>query len=155
MNIEQYQAVNFNRPSCLRWQSRIYFLIHSSVGYHIKDIENEEMSQSPRVLVFVNPNSGTGTAVKAFNSRVRSFLGEANISYDLVVTTHTGHCKTVVKACSDLSRYAGIVTVSGDGLPFEVIAAILKYFVLVDFLFERSIMGSSRGKTGKRRVRYR
>lgn len=57
--------------------------------------------------------------MKNFNTRVRSFLGEANISYDLVVTNHVGHCQKVVEE-QDLSKYMGIVTVSGDGLLFEV-----------------------------------
>jgi len=76
---------------------------------------------SPKLLVFVNPNSGTGIAVKTFNSKVRYFFGEAKISFELVVTTHPGHCRQIIEETPDLlSKYAGIVTVSGDGLLFEV-----------------------------------
>lgn len=71
-------------------------------------------------MIFVNPNSGTGIAVKTFNSKVRSFFGEANILFDLFITTHPGHCKSIIEGTADLSIYSGIVIVSGDGLLYEV-----------------------------------
>ena len=52
---------------------------------------------APRLLIFVNPNSGPGVAVKNFNTRIRAFLGEANISYDLVITKHLGECRKIIE----------------------------------------------------------
>lgn len=75
---------------------------------------------SQRLLIFVNPNSGPGVALKTFNTRIRSFLGEANISYDLIVTSHVGHCQKIVQDSRDLAKYTGLVAVSGDGLLYEV-----------------------------------
>jgi sphingosine kinase len=83
-------------------------------------VTTPNIAESRRLLVFVNPNSGPGVALKTFNTRIRSFLGEANISYDLIVTTHVGHCQQIIQDSKDLSKYTGIVAVSGDGLLYEV-----------------------------------
>lgn len=80
----------------------------------------EKSASSPKLLIFVNPNSGPGFAVKNFNRRVRPLLGEANISYDLVVTSHRFQCQKMIEEMPDLTKYAGLVAVSGDGLLFEV-----------------------------------
>lgn len=102
-----------------RWQNSINLLIQNTEVYHSIPSSTSD-SESRRLLVFVNPNSGPGAALKIFNTRVRSFLGEANISYDLIVTEYPGHCQKVVKEATHLAKYAGLVAVSGDGLLYEV-----------------------------------
>ena len=74
----------------------------------------------PKLLVFVNPKSGMGSGVKTFHTRVRSFLGEADIDYELITTEYSGHCRKVIEELQNLSDYQGIITVSGDGLVYEV-----------------------------------
>ena len=123
-----FKFINVSYCLC-RWQSSIFSVIRGDADKGNK----ESISQlplltdtaalkmmNPKLLVFVNPNSGTGIAVKTFKSKIRSFFGEAKISFELIVTTHPGHCKKIVEETPDLSIYAGIVTVSGDGLLFEV-----------------------------------
>jgi diacylglycerol kinase family enzyme len=88
---------------------------------------------SPKLLIFVNPNSGSGTAVKTFKYRIRSFLGEADIFYDLVVTEYPGHCYKYIQSIPDLTVYIGIVAVSGDGLLYEVFVAT--YITFFFFFF--------------------
>lgn len=83
------------------------------------------MIHQPRLLIFVNPNSGQGAAVKNFNTKIRPLLGEANIAYDLVVTSHPNQCKQMVEDCTDIAKYTGLVAVSGDGLLFEVFIRVL------------------------------
>jgi len=110
--------------SCYRWQSAIFSIIQSyEIVDHglVMDREPpEKNASSPKLLIFVNPNSGPGFAVKNFNRRVRPLLGEANISYDLVVTSHRFQCQKMIEEMPDLTKYAGLVAVSGDGLLFEV-----------------------------------
>lgn len=114
-----------------RWQSTIHSLIQNSTILHpLQSTMRPNQLDSPRLLIFVNPRSGPGGALKNFNTRIRSFLGEANISYDLVVTDHVGHCQKVVEE-QDLSKYIGIVTVSGDGLLFEVLYLTTKAFSII------------------------
>lgn len=95
-------------------------MIHSNkLGPHVPSTHSNT-GESQRLLIFVNPNSGQGVAVKAFNTRIRSFLGEANISYDLIVTSEVGHCQKIIQDSKDLAKYTGLVAVSGDGLLYEV-----------------------------------
>ena len=101
-----------------RWRTNIIFLAR---GIKLENqITETNTVVVPKLLIFVNPNSGKGSAVKTFNSRIRLFLGEADISYELIVTNSSGHCKQFIMDVPNLRNYAGIVAVSGDGLLFEV-----------------------------------
>jgi len=77
-----------------------------------------------KLLVFVNPFGGTGTAMKVWRQVQPMFL-LANIDLHVVETKHGGHAGEMVSTL-DLSRYNGIVTVSGDGLLNEVVNALLR-----------------------------
>jgi len=119
-NLKFNYIINFYSIFFFRWQSMLYSLIQSKELYPHMSATTPNTSESRRLLIFVNPNSGPGVALKTFNTRIRSFLGEANISYDLIVTTHVGHCQKIVQDSTDLPKYTGIVAVSGDGLLYEV-----------------------------------
>ncbi|KAH6918534.1 ATP-NAD kinase-like domain-containing protein [Coprinopsis sp. MPI-PUGE-AT-0042] len=71
-----------------------------------------------RVLVFVNPNGGSGKALKIFEKSVRPILQAAMCEFKVIQTERQGHAFDVTKAL-DLV-YDVIVTVSGDGLVHEV-----------------------------------
>lgn len=79
----------------------------------------------PKLLIFINPKSGKGNAVKTFESKISSLLQESEISYDLIVTTSSEHCKQVIQELPNVKKYTGIIAVSGDGLLFEVISNLL------------------------------
>ncbi|RCN43404.1 diacylglycerol kinase catalytic domain protein, partial [Ancylostoma caninum] len=74
-----------------------------------------------RLLVFVNPNSGSGKGVKTFRTRVEPELKKNHIDYELMITTGPNHAKTVVRSRDDLGKFNGVMILSGDGLVFEVI----------------------------------
>lgn len=74
----------------------------------------------PKLLIFVNPKSGRGKAVKTFESKVCPLFKEAEISFDLIITTSSEHCKQVIQELPNVKKYTGIIAVSGDGLLFEV-----------------------------------
>ena len=48
-----------------------------------------------RFLVFVNPVSGKGTAMKVWERTTRPMLDQAAVSYKLVKTTHANHARYV------------------------------------------------------------
>ncbi|XP_046644308.1 sphingosine kinase 2-like isoform X2 [Daphnia pulicaria] len=120
LRCRKYPAFVENCDHVAKWQSLLYSLIQSNQIYPHMSVTTPNIAESRRLLVFVNPNSGPGVALKTFNTRIRSFLGEANISYDLIVTTHVGHCQQIIQDSKDLSKYTGIVAVSGDGLLYEI-----------------------------------
>ncbi|VDO05981.1 unnamed protein product [Haemonchus placei] len=80
-------------------------------------------TQSPpigRVLVFVNPKSGSGKSLATFRDRVEPKLKKNHIDYDVVITSGPNHAKSAIRLRDDLGKYNGIIILSGDGLVFEV-----------------------------------
>ncbi|KZS21751.1 Sphingosine kinase 1 [Daphnia magna] len=120
LRCQKYSSFVENCDYVAKWQSSLYLLIHSNEIYPHMPSTDPITIDSQRLLIFVNPNSGPGVALKTFNTRIRSFLGEANISYDLIVTSHVGHCQKIVQDSRDLAKYTGLVAVSGDGLLYEI-----------------------------------
>ncbi|KAK6041144.1 diacylglycerol kinase catalytic domain protein, partial [Cooperia oncophora] len=74
-----------------------------------------------RVLVFVNPNSGSGKGLATLRGRVEPLLKKNHIDYDVIITNGPNHAKSVVRSRDDLGKYNGVIILSGDGLVFEVL----------------------------------
>merc|ERR1719495_126439 len=72
-----------------------------------------------KLLVFINPFSGTGRALKKWKV-VKEVLLEAGLCVDEVVTKQRNHALNQIKDMS-LDDYSGVVIVSGDGLIHEVL----------------------------------
>lgn len=70
------------------------------------------------LLVLVNSNSGQGKAEHLWD-RAASLLGEAGVTWKTMVTTHKNHARDII-AQADLTKWRGVVVVSGDGLVHEV-----------------------------------
>jgi Diacylglycerol kinase catalytic domain len=84
-----------------------------------------------RLLVFVNPKSGTGKAKEIFERRVVPLLVDAELPYDLHLTQGPNYARRYVRQRPDLaSVYSDIVIVSGDGLMFEVCSDNLYQYTL-------------------------
>lgn len=77
------------------------------------------------LLILVNPKSGVGTALKTFHDLVGPILDEADVPYDMVLTTRSGYGQDLI-VNEDLSRWGGIVIISGDGLLYEVVQGLFK-----------------------------
>eukprot|EP01102_Stenamoeba_stenopodia_P003410 TRINITY_DN1339_c0_g2_i1.p1 TRINITY_DN1339_c0_g2~~TRINITY_DN1339_c0_g2_i1.p1 ORF type:complete len:851 (+),score=161.70 TRINITY_DN1339_c0_g2_i1:301-2853(+) len=90
---------------------------------------NFRTKASRKLLVLVNPFSGTRQARKVFDSRVKYVLDLANneLEYLMVETQYAGHASDIIKTSKDLPLHMniesldGVVCISGDGLLFEVI----------------------------------
>uniref|UniRef100_A0A1I7WRJ4 DAGKc domain-containing protein n=1 Tax=Heterorhabditis bacteriophora TaxID=37862 RepID=A0A1I7WRJ4_HETBA len=82
---------------------------------------DSEDSAIGNLLIFVNPNSGSGKGVQIFNSKVAVELKRNKISYELVITTSLNHAKSIVRERDDLTKFNGILILSGDGLIYEVL----------------------------------
>ena len=74
---------------------------------------------SKKILVIINPASGTKIAIKMFNEILKPSLEKNNVEYELLKTQYAGHAKDVVQQ-KNLRVYKGLVIISGDGLVHEV-----------------------------------
>ncbi|GMI93381.1 sphingosine kinase 1 [Hibiscus trionum] len=85
----------------------------------------DSLGRPKRLLVFVNPFGGKKSATKVFSEDVKPYLEDADIHITLIETKHQLHAKEVAKSM-DLSKYDGIVCVSGDGILVEVVNGLLE-----------------------------
>lgn len=85
------------------------------------------MPRKKRLLVFVNPYSGTKKGIKTW-VQAREVLEKANFEIEVIQTTHQNHAREVVMDMSKVGcgSYDVIATVSGDGLPHEVVNGLME-----------------------------
>lgn len=78
-------------------------------------------SQKP-LLIFINPHSGKGKAVRLFDKRVRSILEDCKIKHQIFITKHARHATEYIKTTPNIGdNFSALCTLSGDGLLWEVI----------------------------------
>ncbi|KAH9796745.1 Sphingosine kinase 1 [Citrus sinensis] len=85
----------------------------------------DSFGRPKRLYIFVNPFGGKKIASKIFLDDVKPLLEDANIQFTVQETTQQLHAKEIVKGL-DLSKYDGIVCVSGDGILVEVVNGLLE-----------------------------
>ncbi|KAF7492627.1 Sphingosine kinase 1 [Sarcoptes scabiei] len=74
------------------------------------------------LLLILNPKSGSGRAIKLFEGSLKPFFEDYRVKYQVLTTKHAGHALEYIEKHSNLNElYSAIVTLSGDGLLFEVI----------------------------------
>jgi hypothetical protein len=76
-----------------------------------------------RCLIFVNPVSGARQGPQRFKL-VRNLFLLVGLEADVITTTHHGHASEIVTA-SDLTKYAAIISISGDGTLNEIFTALI------------------------------
>lgn len=93
--------------------------------------DNSALSDK-RVLVIVNPKSGSGAAsvVKSNVSTLISILSEAAIEANVFYTERHQHAIQLVAdhGLAELARFAAILSVGGDGTVHEVINGLVEAF---------------------------
>ncbi|CAN1284384.1 Sphingosine kinase 2 [Linum perenne] len=85
----------------------------------------DSLGRPKRLLVFVNPYGGKRIAPKVYYDHVKPLLEDAGVQITLQETEHRLHAKEVVSSF-ELSKYDGIVCVSGDGILVEVVNGLLE-----------------------------
>ncbi|KAM7349551.1 sphingosine kinase 1 isoform 1-T3 [Cochliomyia hominivorax] len=107
-----------NLQTAERWRNAIKF--NKSL------VEESSMDPKP-LLILLNPKSGKGKGRVMFQKQMAPVLKEAEVPYELVVTTHANFARELVKQRKDLvQKYSGIIVASGDGLLFEVINGMME-----------------------------
>jgi len=101
----------------------------------------DSLGRPKKLLVFVNPFGGKKTARKIFQEEVKPLFEDANIQLEIQETKYQLHAKEIVRSM-DVSKYDGIVCVSGDGILVEVSkkfslccgSIIFSMYILLDIL---------------------
>lgn len=85
----------------------------------------DSLGRPKRLLIFVNPFGGKKSASKIFLDDVKPLLEAADVQYTVQETKHPLYAKEVAQRL-DLTKYDGIVCVSGDGILVEVVNGLLE-----------------------------
>ncbi|KAJ4976346.1 hypothetical protein NE237_001452 [Protea cynaroides] len=85
----------------------------------------DSLDRPKRLFVIVNPFGGNRVAMKIFHDEVKPLLVAANVEFSVEETQHQFHAKELAQTL-DLSKYDGIVCVSGDGILVEVVNGLLQ-----------------------------
>uniref|UniRef100_A0A5B6ZHW6 sphingosine kinase n=1 Tax=Davidia involucrata TaxID=16924 RepID=A0A5B6ZHW6_DAVIN len=85
----------------------------------------DALGRPKRLFILVNPFGGKKSASKIFLDDVKPQLEDANVDFTVQVTKYQLHAKEVAQTL-DLSKYDGIVCVSGDGILVEVVNGLLE-----------------------------
>ncbi|CAN6818568.1 unnamed protein product [Brassica oleracea] len=85
----------------------------------------DSLGRPKRLLVFVNPFGGKKSAIKIFEKEVKPLFEDADIQLDVQETKYQLHAREMVRSM-DVSKYDGIVCVSGDGVLVEVVNGLLQ-----------------------------
>jgi hypothetical protein len=96
----------------------------------IRKISRPGSGKEEKLLVMVNPFSGTKQGTAIFNNIVVPLFEQAGIDYDFLMTTDSNHAFERMKEQAkdskipDLSEYDGVVAIGGDGLIHEMLQGI-------------------------------
>ena len=83
----------------------------------MKDCIANNYDKTPlKILVYFNPIAGSNSKAKL--TKLAEFMKHTNFTYDLVTTTHKGHCSEHLKTVN-VKDYRAVAIVSGDGLVHE------------------------------------
>ncbi|KAF5180165.1 Sphingosine kinase, partial [Thalictrum thalictroides] len=84
----------------------------------------DSLDRPKRLFIIVNPYGGNKSASKILNDEVKPLMDAADIQYTVQETQYQLHAKEIAHSL-DLSRYDGVVCVSGDGILVEVVNGLL------------------------------
>lgn len=74
-----------------------------------------------KLLIIINPVSGSGTSMSKWEQIVQPVLSIANIQFEVVTTNGTGHAFEIARSIQPEAQFDAIITLGGDGTLFEVI----------------------------------
>ena len=126
---QEYSFYIFQEETASVWRNFLLHAANNPIFSEIATLHKTPADFLPfqrRLLVFINPKSGKGNAPETWKV-AKEILSKAGCEFTEVLTTHAEHAKEYVQQAqsSDLKKYDGFVTVSGDGLPHEVINGIM------------------------------
>jgi len=123
LRFRSFDTFEDNMREADRWYRSLRWQLHRTL---------EEIFVAPtaddrrrRVLVLLNPKSGSGDAREVFNMHVTPVFNEAEVPYDLYVTKHSNFAIEFLSTRS-LDAWCCVVAVGGDGLFHEIVNGLLQ-----------------------------
>lgn len=123
LRFRSFDTFEDNMHEADRWYRALRWQLHQT----LEDIfvDRLDSTRRSRVLVMLNPKSGSGNAREVFNMHVAPVLNEAEVPYDLYVTKHSNYAIEFMST-RRLDDWCTIIAVGGDGLFHEIVNGLLR-----------------------------
>lgn len=115
----KFLTFNFLINKNLKYQLYEKFSYYLPTSF-LKEIISK--NRKMKLLIFVNPVSGTGKAINTYNKAL-PYLNKGNITIKVVYTEYKNHAYDYVQNLT-INEYDGIIVCSGDGIMHEIINSI-------------------------------
>lgn len=121
LRFRSFDKYEDNNREAQKWRTAIKALINDE----IPKTPTYTPSDTRKMLVLLNPKSGSGKARESFQQRVAPIFVEAELPFELHVTKRANYAREFVRT-RDIYAFRGIVVVGGDGIFYEVINGMLE-----------------------------
>ncbi|XP_058055221.1 sphingosine kinase 2-like [Anopheles bellator] len=122
LRFRSFDRYEDNNREAQKWRAAIKCLI---AGEPALQKHTYQPRDTRKMLVILNPKSGSGKAREMFQQRVAPIFAEAEILYDLHITKKCNWAREFVRL-RDIYLWRGIVVVGGDGIFFEVLNGLFE-----------------------------
>lgn len=114
LRFRSFDKYEDNYKEAQRWRTAIKKLIMGEKisNLNITDITNiSRLKEERRLLILLNPKSGSGKGRIVFQEKVVPILQEAEVPYDLHITKHANYAREFIRTCN-LFQWNAVIAVS-------------------------------------------
>ncbi|XP_014257462.1 sphingosine kinase 2 [Cimex lectularius] len=129
LRFRSFDKYDENMKEAQRWKVTIKYFLHalsssSHPSSYFKPLDSKIIEN--KILVIINPKSGIGRGRELFQNKVVPLLTEADLNYDIHVTTCRDDARNFVRTQNLWQYMGGVVCIGGDGILHEVINGIME-----------------------------
>ncbi|KAL5292176.1 SPHK1 family protein [Megaselia abdita] len=124
LRFRSYDKFDDNIREAQKWRTTIKRLMLYTGD--VLQLKSAISAEQKKLLVILNPKSGSGKARELYQQQVAPIYGEAEIPIELHVTKRANFARELVRHKHDIFSYRGIVVCGGDGIYYEVINGIME-----------------------------
>lgn len=127
LRFRSYDKFDDNIREAQKWRTTIKrLMMYVGGGGDVTQIKSAITAEQKKLLVILNPKSGSGKARELYQQQVAPIYGEAEIPIELHVTKRANFARDLVRHREEILSYRGIVVCGGDGIYYEVINGLME-----------------------------
>lgn len=114
LRFRSFDKYEDNNKEAQKWRTGIKRLIRGENinGMSISDFtDRSKFKENRRLLILLNPKSGSGKSRVIFQQKVAPILQEAEVPYDLHITKYANYAREFVRKCN-LFQWTAVIVVS-------------------------------------------